>query len=170
MRKGILTTETLGIIIAVIALVGLGFLGVKLYGLWVEQDLKNAKALIEDISGKIDLLKDGESNTFFMRGVEGWVLFGWNKATPMVLEGETIGLNKKPQKCFDQNCLCLCEGTIDKCQERGYCRNVDRSLEFNSSGYFEGNGAMNAGAFYFNCLIFDQPLNALEVVKTNSSV
>ena len=123
MSKGIFTTETLGVIIAVIALVGLGFLGVKLYNIWVDQDLKNAKAFIEDISTKIETLNDGENNTFLMRGIKGWVLVGYDFSDA-----------SRPDKCFLNSCLCLCENDVASCQDSGYCRTVDRNVSVMSSG------------------------------------
>ncbi len=131
-RNGMLVTETLGIVIAIIALVALGFLGVKLYSMFVSADLKNAQAFIDDISAKIENLEDGQSNTFAMRGVKEWVLVGWNKSIPIVADNELISESKKPQKCFDKHCLCLCKDSVANCQEIGYCRAVDRNVSVSS--------------------------------------
>jgi len=127
-RHGILTNNFLGAIIAIIGIVGLAFLGVKLYGMFVSQDLKNAKVFIEDLNSKIDNLEIGENNTFALRGIKDWVLVGWNKSVPIADEGKIISSDLKPQKCFDKNCLCLCKDEIANCQDVGYCREVDRSV------------------------------------------
>lgn len=133
--------EMLGFIIAVIGIVLLGFFGVKLYGFFVDADMKNAQAFIDDFVGKIKTLNDGESNSFALRGVEGWILVAWNKENPIALEGEVIGKDSKPQKCFDKdNCLCICENSIENCQDVGYCRAVDGAIKIISKlEYTAGN-------------------------------
>lgn len=133
--------EMLGFVIAVIGIVLLGFFGVKLYGFFVDSEMKNAQAFIDDLTGKVQTLKDGESNSFALRGVEGWVLFAWNKETSVALDGEVIDKNRRPQKCFDNSCLCICEGSIEKCQEAGYCRAIDRNISLiGKTNYTSGNG------------------------------
>jgi len=164
-RHGILTNNFLGAIIAIIGIVGLAFLGVKLYGMFVSQDLKNAKVFIEDLNSKIDNLEIGENNTFALRGIKDWVLVGWNKSVPIADEGKIISSNLKPQKCFDKNCLCLCKDEIANCQDVGYCREVDRDVSVKSEGYvdftqidyyststerIEGRGIFEANCIFFN--------------------
>lgn len=134
--------EMLGFVIAVIGIVLLGFFGVKLYGFFIDSGMKNAQAFIDDLTGKVQNLKEGESNSFALRGVEGWILVAWDKETSIALDGEVIDKNRKPQKCFDKdNCLCICEGSIEKCQEVGYCRAIDRNISLiGKTNYTSGNG------------------------------
>lgn len=120
--------EIWGLVLAVMGIVLLGFFAFKLFNFFVDADMKKAQTFIDDLAGKIDTLKDGESNTFALRGVSDWVLVGWNKNVDVALEGQTIGKDLKPQKCFDKNCICLCEKSITKCQEVGYCREIDRNV------------------------------------------
>ncbi|MBS3081643.1 hypothetical protein J4416_01730 [Candidatus Pacearchaeota archaeon] len=125
-RKGMLTDNMLGMVLAIIGLVILGFLGVKLYSMFVSQDLKNAQAFVEDLSAKIENLKDGESNTFALRGVTEWVLVGYSSTD-----------KSRPDKCFLNSCLCLCkynsgESPSFNCQDNGYCRAVDRDIVVSS--------------------------------------
>jgi hypothetical protein len=119
---------------------------------------KEAKALINEMEGKIKALDEGQSNTFGMTGVDGWILLGWNRQVPT---------NEKPQFCFDKNCICLCKGP--KCEEN-LCREIDRSVEVKSSGYVNSNVITIAGEFSSNCLIFDKPLNPVTITKTKSNV
>ncbi len=123
------TNEFLGFIIAVIGVVLLGFFGAKLYNFFVDADMKNAQAFVDDLSAKIETLSDGQSNTFLLRGVKNWVLVAWNKEVPIAKEGEVIGKDRKPQKCFEKSCLCLCEGSDSKCQTQGYCRAIEGNIE-----------------------------------------
>jgi len=151
-RKGEeLVGEGLGIVLAIIGLVILGALGYGLYNLFVNQDMKNAKEFIESLSSKAEALEDGEGNTFALPGITGWVLVGWNK-----------GSTDKPEKCFDQNCLCLCNGAGDAitCQKNGYCRNVDRSVSVSSIGEadFIGDDASTFGKFSAQCVFLEDDL------------
>ena len=162
-KKGILVPETLGIVIALIGLVALGFLGVKLYNMFVSQDLKNAQAFVDGLSSKIENLGDGESNTFALRGVDGWVLVAWNKNVLITEDDKLISADLKPQKCFDKNCLCLCEKEINKCQENGYCRAMDRNVSVFSSGSVNylyagapGGATRVQGSFSASCIYFKE--------------
>ena len=125
LRKGMLVPEGMGLVIAIIGLVILGFFGVKLYNVFVEQDMKNAKTFIEGLNAKIENLDDGESNTFALRGVQDWVLVGWNASD-----------KTRPEKCFLNSCLCLCKDSVANCQENGYCRAVDRNVSVKSDFIF----------------------------------
>lgn len=137
------TNEFLGFIIAVIGLVLLGFFGVKLYNFFVDADMKNAQAFIDDLSAKIETLNNGENNTFLLRGVKDWVLVGWNKDIPIAKEGELIGKDRKPQKCFDKSCLCLCKSSDSNCQTQGYCR----AIEGNISVMSDYKWVLSAGSY-----------------------
>lgn len=157
------------VILAVIAIVGLVFLVVKLTMLFVDSDMRNAKNFINGLNAKIENLGDGESNTFALRGVEGWYLVAWNR--------EVI-TDRKPQKCFDKNCLCICQKPDkDTCQENGYCRGVDRSLFVNSSGFinlseqiFKSRLKEGNGVFYASCLYFGNKLNEINITKNPNEI
>ncbi|MGV8142428.1 MAG: hypothetical protein ACP5NS_02215 [Candidatus Pacearchaeota archaeon] len=125
LKKGKFDEEVLSAIVAVAGLLLIGFLAVKLYNFFISQDEKNAAAFLDGLKAKIDLLEEGENNTFALRGVKGWVLVAWNK--------EVIS-SEKPEKCFDKNCLCLCKDspTKEACQEDGICRYSDQKLEVKS--------------------------------------
>lgn len=135
------TNEFLGFIIAVIGVVLLGFFGVKLYYFFADADMKNAQAFVNDLSGKIETLNNGESNTFLLRGIENWALVGWNKDVPIAKEGEVIGTNRKPQKCFDRGCLCLCKESAVNCQTQSYCRAIDRNISIIATFNVPDDGA-----------------------------
>jgi len=120
-RKGDLTNNTLMIIIAVIGLGLLAFGVGKLWGIYANNEEKNAQSVLDAVVAKIDALKDGESNKFVFQGFKGgenWAMFGFSKDQ----EG-------RPEKCYFDSCLCVClQG--ETCDEIGFCRN----LEFNEIG------------------------------------
>ncbi|MBS3084155.1 hypothetical protein J4423_05095 [Candidatus Pacearchaeota archaeon] len=121
-RKGdakALTSLIVGIIVAV----GLIFIAVKLILFFMDQDARNARIFLDNLNGRIENLADGQSNTFALRGVQGWVLVAWNKEVPP---------DEKPQRCFDKNCLCICQGDVSKCQDTGYCKDIDRKVSVSS--------------------------------------
>lgn len=118
-RKGMGAKAVVSIILAVIGVIFIGMLAINLYNQFVDNENKNAQAFIDDLNGKIELLENGQNNTFALRGVEGWVLVAWN---------QNDSLSEKPQKCFDKNCLCICQGSSDNCQNVGYCRFPDKSM------------------------------------------
>jgi len=172
-RKGDFTfKQFIGAVIAIIGIVILAMLGVKLYNLLVDQDMKNAKSFINGLNAKIENLGDGNDNTFDLQGVQGWVLVGWNKNVPIVDDGEVIDKDKKPQKCFDKSCLCLCEKEVANCGVNGYCREIDRSISVFSSGELEYNlyGQTVSEKFSADCLFFDRS-NLMEIlVEKNKDI
>lgn len=156
------TNEFLGLVIAIIGVVLLGFFGVKLYNFFVDQEMKNAQAFIDDLAGKIDLLENEENNTFALRGVSGWVLAGWNKEVPIALEGQIINQTIKPQKCFENSCICLCEESVSKCQEVGYCKNIDRNIEVSTEYKYDfGNGQYSVESDFASCYIIPKKSNLI---------
>lgn len=172
MRKGMETNEFLGFVIAVIGIVLLGFFGVKLFNFFVGQDMKNAQAFVDDLTGKIELLNDGQNNTFALRGRPGWVLVGWNKGVDVAADNEVIDKDHKPQKCFENNCICLCEGSISKCQESSYCKNVQLGVNVFSQMIYSGGN--DEGAYSvksnFSCIINENGLMAMFVERKSNSV
>ena len=116
-NRGILMKNVMGIIIAVIGL-AIFFAGVYgFYQVTKSQTVENARKTLDSIMGKIELLQDGENNTFIFQGPKGWFLTGWSKE-----EGRLQG---KPDKCFDKSCVCICsKGTGSSCQNNGFCRDI----------------------------------------------
>lgn len=119
--EGILVPNTLSIILAVIGILLIVIIGVKLYIFLGSQEQENARNVLDNIIGKAELLKDGEKNTFAIRGIKDWVLIGWSKGQ--------IG---KPEKCFTSSCLCICVKGKD-CQDNGFCEKIDKDIVYASS-------------------------------------
>lgn len=164
--------ESLGFWIAIFGILILGFLVFKLYGFFVDQELRNAKSFMNGLEKKIGNLKDGEEGNFVLRGVKGWVLVGWNKSVSIADDTEVISSDKKPQKCFDKNCLCLCEKEIKNCQDGGYCRFFDREIEV--LGKIEYWGGNSEGAYkekrVLSCVIQNDLLMDFSVNKGSQGI
>jgi hypothetical protein len=170
------------IVIAVLAIIVLGFLAVNLYGLFADKDMKNASAFVDSLVSKIDALDEGQENTFFLQAVKGWILVSWDKDTPVATDGEVISIDKKPQRCFNENCLCFCSESINNCQEKGYCRVIDRKIEVSSYGSASSTKTYSAGFqgsvptythidFSSKCLYFrDNLLEPITVSKDKSNI
>jgi hypothetical protein len=130
MRRGLFGVTSFGsLILGILAVVFLGLLAVKLVYFFIDQDTKNAASFMNELEAKVNNLLDGQNNTFALRGVDGWILVGWNKNVSIANESESISYDKKPQECFDKNCLCLCPESISQCNLNAQCRFFDREVQ-----------------------------------------
>lgn len=120
-KKGfLLGEETLKIIIAVISI---GFLVVLLtalyYSLTGSEKIKQADASLNNlILNEIKLVDSGQysEKQVHIPNPSGWIILSF------------IGDDEKPNSCTGQNCLCICEESIDlfdwqikRCHEKGAC-------------------------------------------------
>lgn len=171
--------EFLGAILAVGGVILLFLLGMRLYSLFVDQDLKNAQTFIDDLVAKIGRLPNCvsndpttllspdatnvcSSNTFALRGVEGWVLAGWSRA-----DTSTEG---KPDKCFFDTCICICKGDPKKCQQEGLCRVIDTEhIRVLSSAILFAGAAIEEGAVHA-CIPLEKNLIPLTVSKERTGL
>jgi len=163
-KKGDMTLEEgSGLILGLVAMVILGFLAFGLFSMVIGQDMKNAKSFIDSLDSKIENLNDGESNTFILQGLDGWVLVGYELSNPL-----------RPEKCFLNSCLCLCEGEPKDCQDKGYCRPVDRKISVMSKGHavynIVGTPVMTDKSFSVQCMIMDNQFSSIEISKTTDLV
>jgi hypothetical protein len=125
-RKGQDLKENVpGIIIAVIGLaiiVAAVWLSISAYR---NQDTESAKAIINNIDGKISLIEEGQPAKVVIKGVKDWNLIGWSKND----------LNR-PDKCYFKSCICICKLDLGRinlkptdyandCQANGMCRLYD---------------------------------------------
>ncbi len=125
-RRGDLTNNVLGVILAIGGLLMLAFLGAKLYNLYVSQDEKNAAAVLDSLVEKIKNVEDKSEQNFVLNGVQDWFLVAWVKTTAE---------ESKPGKCFDKDCLCICKSSSDKdtCQQNGICKDIGGPIEVSSN-------------------------------------
>lgn len=98
LRRGIIMGNTLSLLVAMLGLlVVLGAIGTIVYNLFYSDSAKAKKAL-DIVIDKIDYLKEGENAKFPLRGVDGWMFVGWSKEDLI-----------RPDKCFLNNCVCVCK-------------------------------------------------------------
>jgi len=126
-KKAFLLGEyTLKIIIGVLSLLLLIYL---LYSLHSnsqdERDLKMAEATLDELVGKMEEAKTGDSQTLTLLNPVGWNIYTFRK-----------DFQYKPIACED-NCICVCEHDFNKinaknCDAQGVCKN------FNEETYFSG--------------------------------
>lgn len=103
-KRGILLPESLRLILALICLVLLIFLAVRLYGLFLgKTEIEQAKASLEQISGIMDNLEDGESAKYLVTGPKGWYLVYYNFSE--IEKSSKWGI---PRSCGNSDCLCFC--------------------------------------------------------------
>jgi len=159
--------NVMGIIIAVIGL-AIFFAGVyQLYQVNKSQTVENARKTLDNIIGKIELLQDGENNTFVIQGFKGgddWYLVGWS-------EGE----EGRPDKCFFNSCVCVCkpddakkhsrENLAEGCQNNGFCRDINSpSIAVLSKLII--TGVPPAGdILYPSCIVFGESVNEIFIMK-----
>lgn len=172
MRKGMMTLEELlGTLLVIIGLVFIGIFLIDLYESNIQQSENNAQALINSLSAKIGNLEDGQNNTFALVGVSGWILTAWNKEVPIAVGAEVIDKDRKPQKCFDKSCICLCETNVANCQQVSYCRFFDRNVEIVSRLQYSSYRRENsAGILTAYCIPVINKLMGFFVDKKQNSI
>ncbi len=166
-KRGV-TNNLLGIIIAVIGIIGLIFLGVKIYNGLVDLEDKKAQAFIDGLIGKIENLGNGEENTFALSGLNNWFLVAYNR-DEKTTKGQEVS---RPEKCFlNDFCLCMCESSsrVEDCQERGFCRKIDRSVNVKSSFTYYDSESFNTDGVFMSCIpLYKTDLRAFFVSKQSS--
>ncbi|MAE49295.1 hypothetical protein CMI48_00555 [Candidatus Pacearchaeota archaeon] len=110
-RRGDFTLNRfLGILLAVMALSLFFIAGGKLYADRFDQDVQDAKGVLDAVMEKVGRVKSEGPVT--VRGKKGWSLVGWS-------EGQD-----RPDKCLG-GCLCVCPDSSDlitSCQDGGFCK------------------------------------------------
>lgn len=137
-------TKLLEIILAVICIALIVYISFKWYDSLANQESKNAQNLIETLDAKIqaaqeggavvrDLVRNPDTSREATNGE--WVLVGWN-----------VNDKNRPDKCYFNNCVCVCKtkkslfptrndqssginDLVSDCQQNGFCRNIDASIQ-----------------------------------------
>ena len=181
-KKGILMKNALSVVIAVLALLLVFGVVVKLYQVTVNSEAESARKILDNIMGKINLLEDGETNSFAIQGFSSenkWYLLGFDSED---------GGDVRPEKCLSyvlegKSCLCACrkvdgKSLRDSCQDDGFCRGVDkggvlvRTRDFDD---FRNSGAQedrNIYRYHMNksCIILPVNLFEIEIIKSDSEI
>ena len=172
--KGGLITDVTSLIIAIIGISLLFFGFYQLYKVIVNQDSEIAKKTLNIIEAKINYLEEGQTGKFPIKGPKGpdreWYLLGWGKEN-----------SERPDKCYFDSCICICEGyKPEDCQGRyGFCRKVDAKDVKILEGNFEikkpkdvqtgGGGNMPVVEYEYvtpKAIKFQENLIELQVKKT----
>ena len=131
-----------------------------------------AKQTLSSLMSKADFLRDGENNTFIVRGVEGRYLVGWNLA-----DGDA-----RPKKCYLNNCVCICASpTKEGCDSgKGICMAVkDRSVSVRTEPFTllqdfgstdDQVGDRKIVDFAPRCIILPSNFTAITIVKSKTSL
>lgn len=140
-RKNGLIRDVTSLVIAIIGILLLLFAVYQLYKVFVDQDSEVAKRALNVIEAKINLLEEGQTAKFPIKGPwskeRKWYLVGWGKENP-----------ERPDKCYFDSCVCICEGYgKEQCQGRnGFCRKVNvNDVKIESFKVFEKGGGSNVG-------------------------
>jgi hypothetical protein len=135
-----LTKNILGLTIALICIVAFIMFYTRLTSFGNNPESENAKNVLDTILARANALENGQSNSFAIRGLDGWFLAGWSK---------DVSPKEKPQKCLLESCVCICQGkfievsqkdgvflvekhsneeVVSKCQEAGFCRDLNKNF------------------------------------------
>lgn len=137
-KSEILIPETVRIVIAVLCIVILIYLAYKLYSLFTTKtELEQARETLEQIVGKINLLKEGEIYNYLTLVPSDWFIVYYK-------QGEN-----SPSICNNKNCLCMCEYDWGFSTDIPYFRNKmkqDISYCNENKNIFNGEGVKNCGS------------------------
>lgn len=131
-KRADLINNILTTIIAVVGLVIIIFAAVQLYSVYVNQEERNAQALIDSIEGKVNILGDEQKANIAFSGFQ-------QKKTRWIMTSYPTQVTR-PDKCYFKNCICICpqtdapegegfmEAQVADCQAGGFCRLFDRAI------------------------------------------
>ena len=135
-KKGLLK-NVMGLVLAILGILAFISAGYRLYQVFADQDIQNAKHALDVIEAKASALEEGKTNIFTLLGPEQWMLFGWSKED-----------RDAPDRCYFSSCICACpsltsvkdttllnflkDKTISQqaavlCQDKGICRSISFS-------------------------------------------
>lgn len=122
--------ESLKLVLAIIGIFLLVYLLISLYGILGRKNkIEMAKAMLEEIKGKIDQLqKEGEIKQVLINGPKDWYLVGFNSPIPFELCGGGA-----------KHCLCFCpESFASSCRDEGICKPFLNVLDTRGPYHKEG--------------------------------
>lgn len=156
-------SKFVSIVLSIIGLVIIvSFIYFPLKYFFINPGDEDAEKLLEEVVGKINALEVGESNEFLFRGTDGWYLTGWNR--------EDAG---RPDKCFLNNCLCICYNSADSesCQNNGFCRDIDREVEVKSN-FTIGDGSQDFAQvnLVYSCIRTHGKVFSIDIEKEENKI
>lgn len=153
-KKGDLLNNILTTVIAVVGLMIIIYGSYRLYSVYANQDVENAKTIANVVEARINSLETAKAfgdkipASIVVKGIPGWFITGWGK--------NDVG---RPDKCSFKTCICICPGkpitsgaigtkaydfldksvdSVKACQDEGICR------------FFEEEGILIRGKDIYN--------------------
>lgn len=167
--------SVVGFLLAVVGLVFVITLAVTLTNYWTgKQEARNSENFLDILVGKIEYVSvavyEGREMSFSIRGMEDWYIMGWGKED-----------NGKPDKCFFDSCLCICQSPdAGGCQAGGFCRKIKEdavnAVSLATIKYFESS--LDTGGLpkrvdsdiKSSCILLPPVLIDLRIRKTADSI
>ncbi|MEK6914311.1 MAG: hypothetical protein AABW83_01550 [Nanoarchaeota archaeon] len=136
-KKGILLSEGIRIILAVIALVLLIYLAVQLSGLFIKKSAQEqAKGSMKRLIEEIRVIENGKKMEaqLFIESPNDWWIIAWPYKED----------KRKPNQCKGNYCVCICpvpgkvdfgstlltfENSLDYCNNLGVCEDVNKKIK-----------------------------------------
>ncbi len=137
-KKGILISNAVKMVIAVVCLILLFYTGVSLAGIFTQKTgAQQAKANLEDLERTINSLEEGGTTQFVLLSPSGWEVVGFS--------GENM---RVPNECSQlKNCLCLCNldesilefsQVYELCEKNGYCIEInEKEISVNNRRFYQ---------------------------------
>ncbi len=162
-KKGeILMKEVVRIVLSLLVITVLIYLAYQLYGLLINKpEIEQARATLDGIAGKIEILNEDEEINYLVVAPKGWSLSGFSKET------ETRPLSC--QKNIDCICICKNPGKLrelelpneEDCNKMGICKEFgNKNIKvYRESTFTPGEG--------FENILLDVPLALLLSRKEN---
>lgn len=132
-KKGILISEGIRIILAVIAVLLLVYLAVQLTGLFTKKSAQEqAKESMKRLIDEIKFVEKGEKieSELFIESPNDWWIIAWPYKEDV----------RKPKQCGNY-CVCICpipasdiklssiDNSLERCDSIGICENVDKPIK-----------------------------------------
>jgi len=124
-KKGDLVLPEFAKIILVLAcLVALIYLAVASYNIFLGKNkIEQARASLNDISGKLQVLKENEEASYIFTAPLKWYFMFYEVN------------EESPKACKNKDCFCICEDNdISTCNKLGVCKNFDKKIILNYNG------------------------------------
>lgn len=176
MKKGILLPNLISIIIVAIAAVII-LLPLLLSRLQESNEKENARILLNRLEGAIKNLEDGVPTPLDMQGFAKispntqWVLTAWGKNSP-----------DRPQECFFQSCIYICQkessNLSEDCSKNGIRRRIDidniqvivKQEIISQTNTFVGETQISSTIAEYNYIKIPENLFEIKLTKTGDTL
>ena len=132
-RKGILISETMDMVVAIIGIVILVYFAINFIGIFLQNtSSEQAQKSLIKISNEIAYIESGQKteSEFFLESPSDWGITAWPHKE----------YKESPVKCEGEYCICVCpiktiqDNLLDKCNEKGVCKTSLRKIQTLTTG------------------------------------